>query len=52
LDKDIAIRLAERTGRSLSRPERNTYYGGVNMVGDLVGYFNSQPYSVAAPRDV
>lgn len=52
LDMDIAVRVAERTGRSLSRPEGNPYYGRVNTVQDLVNYFNSQPHSVGTPPAV
>jgi hypothetical protein len=51
LDMEIAMRVSERTGRSLREPKRNPYYR-VGTVGDLVNFFNSQPYSVPVSRVV
>jgi hypothetical protein len=48
LDMEIVMRVAERTGRSLREPERNPYYERIITAGDLVNFFNNQPYSVAA----
>jgi hypothetical protein len=35
--------VAQRTGRSLESTERNTYYGKVTTVGDILLFINSQP---------
>jgi Mn-dependent DtxR family transcriptional regulator len=50
LDMVIAMRVAERTGRSLEQPERNPHYDKIVTVGDLVNFFNNQPHSVPAPQ--
>jgi hypothetical protein len=52
LDVEIVMRVAERTGRSLREPERNPYYQRIVTAGDLVNFFNNQPYSVPASRVV
>jgi hypothetical protein len=49
LDMVIALRVAERTGRSLEQPERNPYYQRLITVGDLVNFFNNQPCNAPAP---
>jgi hypothetical protein len=41
LDMVIAMRLSERTGRSLREPKRNPYYDRVITVGELVNFINS-----------
>jgi hypothetical protein len=46
------MRVAERTGRSLREPKRNPYYKRIITAGDLMNFFNSQPYTVPAPRVV
>lgn len=43
LDMDLAVEIAERTGRSYDHAEQNPYYGRVNTVGDVVHFFNAQP---------
>jgi hypothetical protein len=43
LDDVLAPEIAQRTGRSLSGPENNPYYGKVVTVEDLVRFFCAQP---------
>jgi hypothetical protein len=46
LDFDVAVEIAQRTGRSLENTERNPYFGRVTLVSDLVHFFNEQPKHV------
>jgi hypothetical protein len=50
LDMVIALQVSQRTGRSLKEPERNPYYARIFTVGDLVNFFDHQPYNVPASR--
>ena len=43
VDMDLAVEIAQRTGRSLDNAENNPYFGKVKTVGDLVRFFNAQP---------
>jgi hypothetical protein len=43
LDLELAIEIAQRTGRSLKSTKDNPYYDKVRTVGDLVMFFNLQP---------
>ena len=40
---DLIEEIAQRTGRSLENAESNPYYGKLNLVEDLVYFFNEQP---------
>ena len=40
---DLVEEIAQRTGRSLENAESNPYYGKVNIVENLVYFFNEQP---------
>ncbi|WP_434359950.1 hypothetical protein NF212_06620 [Parasalinivibrio latis] len=46
-DEDFEIEIIEKiarlTGRSLERPEKNPYYTNLNVVRNLVYFFNNQP---------
>jgi hypothetical protein len=42
LELDLAKQIAERTGRSLKDTKKNSYYGNVKTVRDLVGFFLGQ----------
>ncbi len=46
-DLDIVEEIAQRTGRSLENVEANPYYGKVNVVENLVYFFNEQPVNNA-----
>lgn len=43
LDEELAIDIAQRTGRSLEETERNPLFGDVKTVRDLVLFFQAQP---------
>jgi hypothetical protein len=43
IDMSLAPAIAQRTGRSLERSERNPYSGKVQSVADLVMFFEHQP---------
>jgi hypothetical protein len=43
LDEELAIDIAQRTGRSLEVTERNPLFGEVKTVRDLVLFFQAQP---------
>jgi hypothetical protein len=45
LDFNLAKQIAERTGRSLADTKRNSYYGKVKTVRDLIGFFVCQEYT-------
>ncbi len=40
---DIIEDIATRTGRSLEKLEKNSFFGKVNTASDLVYFFNEQP---------
>jgi len=42
LDMDLAVVIAQRTGRSLDHAAQNPYFGAVKTVADLVMFFNAQ----------
>jgi hypothetical protein len=44
LDMGIASIIAERTGRSFANLQNNPWYGKVRTAGDLVAFFNAQPF--------
>ena len=46
LDMGIAPVVGERAGRSLTNIEKNPLYGKVRTAGDLVAFFNAQPFRV------
>ena len=50
LEDDLARTIAERAGRSLSQMTENPYYGRVNTVEDLVGFFCAQPRGAGEQR--
>jgi hypothetical protein len=43
LDEELALDIAQRTGRSLEGTERNPLFGEVKTVRDLVLFFQAQP---------
>jgi hypothetical protein len=43
LELNIAVEIAERTGRTLNALEINPYFENVKTVQDLVLFFNAQP---------
>jgi len=43
LDEELAIDIAQRTGRSLEGAERNPLFGDVKTVRDLVFFLQAQP---------
>lgn len=48
LDMDVAVRIEQRTGRSLDESRSNPYFGKVITVRDLVLFFQSQAKRSAA----
>lgn len=43
VEMDLAVQIAQRTGRTLTNAMSNPYYNRVKTVEDLVLFFNAQP---------
>jgi hypothetical protein len=50
LDEELAIDIAERTGRELKNTESNPLFGKVETVRDLVLFFQGQPKPLEEPN--